>query len=103
MSTTLVELCREVAKRHEILANEFRVLILAILVKLGESNWSKLKNELENVVKTSINPNLLAFHLRKLVNTGFVKRIETKKEVLYKPTIPEQYKHSILPVIEALK
>ncbi|OYT54369.1 MAG: hypothetical protein B6U76_07485 [Desulfurococcales archaeon ex4484_217_2] len=100
-SSILIEKCKELAKKNEALANEFRVLILVVLDKLGESSWSKLKNELENILRTPINPNLLAFHLRKLVNMGFVKRIETESETLYKPTIPDEYKHLIEQVLKA--
>jgi len=71
----LLREAEEMAKSHEVLANPIRVLVLAALIALGgEGAWSDIKRALERVYG-SINPNTLAFHLRKLIENGLVDKV----------------------------
>jgi len=100
---TVRSLCRDVADKYKALANEFRVLILAVLLVLGETKWSFLKRKLEKIVETKINPNLLAFHLRKLVKAGYVERITLGNEIIYRLCLPSEIEHNIMPVANNIR
>ena len=68
----LEEEAARIAAAHDGLANPARVLILAALMALGgEASWSDLKKALE-LVYGEVNPNFLAFHLRRLISSGIV-------------------------------
>ncbi len=80
----LLEKATAIAKRHELLASEIRVMILATLRAMGgEASWTGLKQALETLLERPLNPNLLAFHLRRLTEAGVVGRREIGREVYY--------------------
>ena len=104
MSLEIVRsLCRDVADKYGALASEFRVLVLAVLLVLGEASWSVLKRKLEKIAETEVNPNLLAFHLRRLVRAGFVERVELDHETIYKPRLPSEVEHNIIPIVNNIE
>jgi DNA-binding PadR family transcriptional regulator len=69
----------------EILKNEIRQDILSILYK-KKMKWKEIKKELEKLKKEEMNPNALTFHLRKLIETGFVMRYDMEGMGLYRLT-----------------
>ena len=105
-SVKVLEIAREVSKNSEILANEVRVLILALLLKNKSMTWSDLKKSLKTLLGTpDLNPNLLAFHLRKLVKSGFVLRKELDENITYEvqeDKIPNEIRELLKPILETL-
>lgn len=99
MGGRILDLCREVAREHEALSNEYRVLILALLLDMGRASWTELKRRMERILGYQLNPNFLAFHIRRLVTAGLVRREEAGREVVYTPSIPEEYKQVLERVL----
>ena len=72
------------SEKHEALSSETRLLILTLLSALNEATWSQLKTSMEKALGRRVNPNVLAFHLRKLLEAGLAKRVERDGEVVYR-------------------
>ena len=80
----ILEEVRRFALRHEVFSNEIRIIIYSVIVYLGyDASWTEIKEGVEKVLKKSINPNLLAFHLRRMVDAGIIDRIERGREIRY--------------------
>jgi len=92
-SSSLMDLVKKITSRHEVMTNEVRVLILALLDVFGEMSWSSLKEQLEKVLGVPVNPNLLAFHLRRLLGGNYIVRRKIGREVFYE--INPDYRRSI--------
>jgi len=96
-SSTVAKLEEEavrIAATHEGLANPARVLILAALMALGgEASWSDLKKALE-LVYGKVNPNFLAFHLRRLISSGIIDKaaLEEPRYVLKDENLVKELK-----------
>jgi repressor of nif and glnA expression len=71
---SVLDIAREISRRHEALSSEVRVLILAIIVLSKGAKWIEIRDMLEKILGRRINPNLLAFHLRKLLESGLVEK-----------------------------
>ena len=100
---SLLEKAREFAERNEVFSNEIRILLYGILVaRGGEATWSQLKEDLERILGRYVNPNLMAFHLRRLGEAGVVGRQEMGREVRYvvKKT---DYAGVFSPVIDGIR
>ncbi len=99
----------EMSRLYRVMANEIRLLILALLYEKQELGWSQLKKMIEKILGKQINPNLLAFHLRYLVEKEIIIRSEMNKETKYilNPGFIDKYdeilSHSIKKIIETLK
>ncbi|MCE4612294.1 MAG: helix-turn-helix domain-containing protein [Desulfurococcales archaeon] len=72
-----------IAGEHELLSHRVRVLILAAVSALGEASWTDIKTVLEKLLGP-VNPNTLAFHIRKLVGEGVLERIGSHESPIYK-------------------
>ena len=78
MSTNIINLAKEISSRHEALSNEIRVLILSIVIAYNEVKWTKIRDILEDILGKRLNPNIIAFHIRRLIEAGYIeKRMET--------------------------
>ena len=74
----ILEIARDISRRHEALSNEIRVLILAVIMSSKEAKWIDIRDMLEKILNRRVNPNLLAFHLRRLMENGLVeKKLDT--------------------------
>lgn len=73
----------EVAKRHELLGHRLRTLILASVTALGEASWTDLKALLEAILGP-VNPNTLAFHVKKLIDAGLLDRAGSPRSPIYR-------------------
>lgn len=73
----------KIAGRHEPLSHRLRILILAATAALGEASWTDLKALLEALLGP-VNPNTLAFHIRKLVDAGLLQRAGSPESPVYK-------------------
>ena len=74
----------ENSKRFEILANPIRNLILIIVAFNKEVNWATLKKSVEAFVRSSVNPNTLGFHIGRLIDAGFIYKIDIENQPRYK-------------------
>lgn len=78
MNTNIMKLAKEISYEHEVLSNEIRVLILSIIIAYKEVKWTKIRNILEDILGKRLNPNIIAFHIRRLIEAGYIeKRMET--------------------------
>lgn len=74
MNTDIIELAKEVSSRYEILSNEIRVLILSIITAYQEVKWTEIRDTLEKILGRRLNPNIIAFHIRRLIEAGYVEK-----------------------------
>jgi len=98
----IISLAETLASEFDILAHELRVLILAIIAAHGRITWTDLKSVLESIVGP-VNPNTLAFHVRKLINSKYVEREGGPESVIYKARIPDDVKRKIEPLVKEIK
>ena len=73
----------EISKKCEIFSNPMRVLIVADIIAEKETNWSQLKQNIEKMTGSSINPNTLSFHVSKLVEANYLKKVGTAEQPVY--------------------
>ena len=84
------------------LANQLRVLILAIIALRREVYWYEVKEALERLVGP-VNPNTLAFHINKLIEVGYVKRARPQRSPRYvAEKIPDKVQELLDDLKEAL-
>lgn len=105
-STTVSKIlskARSIVLKHEILSSEVRVLILTIIDFKGEISWNELKRSLEKTLGYTVNPNMLAFHLRRIINAKLVERIKVGREVKYRSRIEDEIRKEIEPLKTLLK
>lgn len=74
---------KQKAKDHEVLSHELRLYILHTLKERKEATWTDIVDALEKLTQRRLNPNNLSFHLSRLVEFGFVNRIEVSGEPKY--------------------
>ncbi|MCP8316665.1 MAG: hypothetical protein H3Z52_10570 [archaeon] len=77
MSETVVNLLNEIYHKHEVLSNPLRTLILTIVLAQNEVSWNDVVGNLESVMKRRFNPNSISFHLKRLIDGGFVEKSGT--------------------------
>jgi len=91
----LFEELKRLSERHVALSSETRLLILTLLSALDEATWSRLKASMERALGRGVNPNVLAFHLRKLLEAGLAERIEREGEVVYRFSGPDELRREL--------
>lgn len=99
---TVESLIEKIAKKHESLANPIRIHILSIVSALGEASWSKIKAMLESRYG-QVNPNTLAFHIKKLIESDLISRSGSPESVTYVANIPKDLREELREVIEFYK
>jgi DNA-binding HxlR family transcriptional regulator len=72
-----------IADKYDVLGNRLRILILVILLARGRKSWNELKKEIEDLIGSPINPNTLAFHLKKLIQSELVTKIGSIENLEY--------------------
>ncbi len=82
----IAQIATKIAGKFEVLANPYRTLILAFLLKNKEASWSDIKQFLESNVG-SINPNTLQFHLKALLHANMVRRAGGEDNIVYMPGV----------------
>ncbi len=103
MKINVMEEIGEIAKKHEALANSIRVEILSIVIAFREISWSKIKAILESRYG-KINPNTLAFHIKKLIDCGLIRKGGTMESPIYTvANVPEELKNELKEVVEFYK
>ena len=80
---TIEQIVAERSKHCEVFGNPLRTFIALFVVAKGEASWSELKSVLEKR-SGSINPNTLSFHIGKLIETGFLKKIGSESQPKYR-------------------
>jgi DNA-binding HxlR family transcriptional regulator len=69
----------------EVFSNVQRSIMVLIIAIYGEISWTDLKLKVEQV-SGSINPNTLSFHLKKLVESGIIRKGGTGSQPFYEIT-----------------
>ena len=77
------ELIFERSKKCEVFSNPLRTFIALVLFLKREVTWSELKTDLEKSVG-SVNPNTLSFHIGRLIQTGFLDKVNIEGQPKYK-------------------
>jgi DNA-binding HxlR family transcriptional regulator len=75
-----------IADKYDALAHGLRILILVILLARGRRSWDELKKEVEDLIESPINSNTLSFHLKRLIQSGFVERTGSAEHPEYQVT-----------------
>jgi DNA-binding transcriptional ArsR family regulator len=94
---SLEDLVIERSKRCETFANPLRTFIALLILVKGEISWSDLKSLLKKFIGNDINPNTLSFHLSRLIEAGFLDKVDIENQPLYK--VPEGKLHEIEKII----
>lgn len=77
------ELLFERSKRCEIFSNPLRMFIALVLFAKREVAWSELKSDIEKSIG-SVNPNTLSFHIGRLMETGFLEKVDIEGQPKYR-------------------
>jgi len=102
LSSEILMLSQSIAKEHAPLAHQLRVTILAIVLALGRASWSDIKYVIERIYG-SVNPNTLAFHIRKLIDAGYLKKSGSMETPIYEPNVPEDVAKKLEPLVAKVK
>jgi DNA-binding transcriptional ArsR family regulator len=81
---TIKKQVESISKKYEIFSNPIRILIISVVLAEGETNWSRLKENIEKIIGSSLNPNTLGFHVGKLVEASFIEKTGTREQTVYK-------------------
>jgi len=73
----------EVSKRHEALSNPLRVLLVGIVWN-SELSWKDLKYMVQKFLGREVNPNMLSFHLRRLIEAGLLETVKSGEGSFYR-------------------
>ena len=81
----------DVAREALLIANIYRITILALLMRASENpglTWSKIKSRFDNSPRQEfhMNPNTLRYHLNKLMDAGLVEKKTEKGRKVYRIT-----------------
>jgi len=79
------DLIFERSKKCEVFSNSLRSFIALLIAAKEEISWSELKSTLEEKVG-SVNPNTLSFHIGKLMETGFLEKLNIEGQPRYRIT-----------------
>ncbi|MBA3751151.1 MAG: hypothetical protein H0X03_09745 [Nitrosopumilus sp.] len=79
----VMQIANKIAEEFTTLSNIYRVLILMYLNNNNNSNWSKIKEFIEQS-SGIVNPNTLHFHLKSLINMRYIKRSGSRDSITYK-------------------
>jgi DNA-binding HxlR family transcriptional regulator len=96
----------KISKKCEIFSNPMRVLIVSTVLAEGETNWSQLKENIEKMIGSNVNPNTLSFHLAKLVEATYLQKTGTTGQPVYKidqDHAAEIYANIETPLVEIIK
>ena len=100
----LRDVLEKVSRKHEILANPYRLLILAILYSHKEISWSRLVEFIEEVLKLKVNPNAINFHLTRLIEAELLTKSILRRNTIYKVTPRiEEFKGDLEEIIKLLE
>jgi len=95
-------LIENIVKKHEALANPIRVHILSIIISLEKASWSEIKEILESIYG-KVNPNTLAFHIKKLVDCGFISKEGSLESPIYTAKIPDNLRRELEEIVSFYK
>ena len=79
---SVVEAATRISKEYSALSNVYRTMTLGYLVAKKEGTWSDIKKFLESQVGP-VNPNTLHFHLKALVQNGFIVAKGSQEKPVY--------------------
>ena len=82
---SLENLVIERSKRCEVFSNSLRSFVAVLIVAKGEVAWSELRGTLKKFIG-DINPNTLSFHIGKLMDAGFLEKIDIEGQPRYRIT-----------------
>ena len=99
----ILDMARNISKSYEALSNEIRVLILAIVISFNKARWIEIRNTLEKILDKRINPNLLAFHLRKLIEYGLIEKNLDIYSANITPSIENGLKNLVAEIKDIIK
>ena len=100
---SLVEAATRISKEHSALSNVYRTMTLGYLVVKKRGTWSDIKKFLGSHVGP-VNPNTLHFHLKALVQNGFiVARGKQEKPVYQIGYLPSEIRWSVREVVKLIE
>jgi len=95
-------LASSTSEHYEPLANPFRIILLYAVSALGEAKWSDIKVLLEKVLG-SVNPNTLSFHLKRLIDAGWIIKTEALEDPKYTVNLPDAIKGELEEGVRKVK
>jgi predicted transcriptional regulator len=78
----LVEKIKQITDKHSILSNPYRIMIIFFVWKNKRATWSEIRDFVESNLG-KLNPNTLQFHLKTLIESEHIKRINEGEKSIY--------------------
>ncbi len=78
----LLEKIKFITDKHSTLSNPYRIMIIFIIWKNKQATWTEIKDFMESKLG-KINPNTLHFHLKALLESKYIKRINEGEKFVY--------------------
>lgn len=82
---SIEDLIFERSKKCEVFSNSLRSFIALLVAAKEEASWSELKSTLEEKVG-DVNPNTLSFHIGRLMEAGFLEKLDIEGQPRYRIT-----------------
>lgn len=75
---------QRINKKCEMFSNPIRTLIISIIEAKQEASWTELKDTIEKIGGTTMNPNTLGFHIGKLMEMEYIEKAGIKEQPTYR-------------------
>jgi DNA-binding transcriptional ArsR family regulator len=72
------------SKECETFSSPIRTLITALVLAKNEMSWTQIKEMVEKITGSLMNPNTLGFHIAKLVEMEYIEKVGTKEQPVYR-------------------
>jgi len=100
---SIVEAATKITKEHSALSNIYRTMTLGYLLVEKKGTWSDIKKFLETHLGP-VNPNTLHFHLKALIQNGFVIAAGSREKPVYQiGDLPPEIRQSVNSVTKLIE
>lgn len=88
----------KIAKEHSALSNVYRTMTIAYLLVKKKGTWSDIRKFIEANLGP-VNPNTLHFHLKALLQNGFIVATGSQEKPIYQiGELPPEIRQSVDPM-----
>lgn len=100
---SIVQAAKKISTEHAALSNIYRVVTLAYLTTNDQATWSDIRRFIETNLG-SVNPNTLHFHLKALLQNGFISTEGSQEKPVYRlGELPPDIKETIASMTKVIK
>jgi hypothetical protein len=72
------------SRECEVFSSPIRALITALILAKKELTWTQIKETVEQITGSTMNPNTLGFHIGKLIEMEYIEKVGTKEQPIYR-------------------